>query len=189
MASLFRHSGEGTSLKGGGTTVGTDHESETARAGALDRFGTERNVLLTTFRRDGTPVGTPVHIAVVGSVAYIRTFEPSGKLKRMRRNNHVEIAPCTVRGRVTGAPLRATARILDGKDAVAAARALAAKYPVLHGRLIPWYHRRKGLVTTQVPTMGERGAGCDPSATTGGPALATWTTTAVRHEDEPLPSP
>jgi uncharacterized protein len=129
--------------------VRTNHESETARAGALDRFGTVRNVLLTTFRRDGTPVGTPVHIAVVGAVAYIRTFEPSGKLKRMRRNNHVEIAPCTVRGRVTGAPLRATVRILDGEGA-AAARALAAKYPILHGRLIPWYHRRKGLVTTHI---------------------------------------
>jgi uncharacterized protein len=130
--------------------VRTNHGSETARAGALDRFATVRNVLLTTFRRDGTPVGTPVHIAVVGAVAYIRTFEPSGKLKRMRRNNHVEIAPCTVRGRVTGAPLRATVRILDGNEAAAAARALAAKYPILHGHLIPWYHRRKGLVTTHI---------------------------------------
>jgi hypothetical protein len=130
--------------------VRTNQESETVGAGALDRFGTVRTVLLTTFRRDGAPVGTPVHIAVVGSVAYIRTFEPSGKLKRMRRNNHVEIAPCTVRGRVTGEPLRATVRILDGKEAAAAARALAAKYPFLHGRLIPWYHRRKGLVTTHI---------------------------------------
>jgi PPOX class probable F420-dependent enzyme len=130
--------------------VRTNHGSETARAGALDRFDTVRNVLLTSFRRDGTPVGTPVHIAVVGSVAYIRTFEPSGKLKRVRRNSHVEIAPCTVRGRVTGAPLRATVRVLDGKGAAAAAGALAAKYPLLHGRLIPWYHRRKGLVTTHI---------------------------------------
>jgi PPOX class probable F420-dependent enzyme len=142
--------GEGRNLKEGGTTVRTNHGSETARAGALDRFDTVRTALLTSFRRDGTPVGTPVHIAVVGSAAYIRTFEPSGKLKRMRRNNHVEIAPCTVRGRVTGAPDQATVRILHGTEAASAAGALATKYPLLHGRLIPWYHRRKGLVTTHL---------------------------------------
>ena len=118
--------------------------------GAFDRFTDERNVLLTTYRRDGTPVGTPVHIAVVGAIAYIRTFDPSGKLKRLRRNHEVEIAPCTVRGRVTGPAMRATARILDGEESARAGGALAEKYPFLHGKLIPWYHRRKGLVTTNV---------------------------------------
>ncbi|HET9609104.1 MAG TPA: pyridoxamine 5'-phosphate oxidase family protein, partial [Acidimicrobiales bacterium] len=53
---------------------------------AFERFTDERNVLLTTYRRDGTPVSTPVHIAVVGDIAYVRTFDPSGKLKRLRRN-------------------------------------------------------------------------------------------------------
>lgn len=117
---------------------------------AFERFTDERNVLLTTYRRDGTPVSTPVHIAVVGDIAYVRTFDPSGKLKWLRRNPDVEIAPCTVRGRVTGPKMRATARILDGEESARAARALAGKYPFLHGRLIPWYHRRKGLVTTHI---------------------------------------
>ena len=128
----------------------TAHETDTPGAVTLDRFAPQRTVLLTTFRRDGTPVGTPVHIAVAGPVAYIRTFDPSGKLTRMRGTDRVEIAPSTVRGRVTGAALRATARILDGDEATAAATALAAKYPLLHGHLIPWYHRRKGLVTRQI---------------------------------------
>lgn len=120
------------------------------RVGPFDRFVTQRNVLMTTYRRDGTPVGTPVHIAVVGNVAYVRTFDPSGKLKRIRRTPHVEIAPSTLLGRVTGEPMAATVRILDGDDAKLAARALAEKYPFLQGRLIPWYHRRKGLVTTHL---------------------------------------
>lgn len=131
----------------------TRDEMATSRptsADAFDRFADERNVLLTTYRGDGTPVGTPVHIAVVGSIAYIRTFDPSGKLKRMRRNHDVEIAPCTIRGRVTGPAMRVTARILDGEESAGAGRALAEKYPLLHRRLIPWYHRRKGLVTTHV---------------------------------------
>jgi uncharacterized protein len=125
-------------------------DQDTTPAGALSRFTSTRNVLLTTYRRDGTAVGTPVHIAVAGSVAYIRTFDPSGKLKRMRRSNQVEIAPCTFRGKVTGSPLQAKARILHGDESLAAARAISAKYPILHGRLIPWIHRRKGVVTTHL---------------------------------------
>ena len=125
-------------------------DGPSTQAAPFERFTDQRNVLLTTYRRDGTPVGTPVHIAVVGDIAYVRTFDPSGKLKRLRRNPEVEIAPSTVRGRVTGPGVRATARILDGDESARAARALAGKYPFLHGRLIPWYHRRKGLVTTHI---------------------------------------
>jgi hypothetical protein len=45
-----------------------------------------------------------MHIAVAGRVAYIRTFDPSGKVRRICRTAQVENAPPTVRGRVTGAP-------------------------------------------------------------------------------------
>lgn len=107
-------------------------------------------VMLTTYRRDGTPVGTPVHVVTDGHVARFRTFDPSGKLTRLRRNPAVEVAPCTVRGRVTGESVPARARVLEGAEADAVARALTAAHPFLHGRLIPWYHRRKGLVTTHV---------------------------------------
>jgi PPOX class probable F420-dependent enzyme len=118
--------------------------------GPFDRFRTQSTILLTTYRRDGTAVGTPVHIAVVGPIAYVRTFEPSGKMKRMRRRADVEIAPCTIRGRVTGPAMTATARILDGAEAATAADALRRKYPFVHGRLIPWYHRRTHRTTMHV---------------------------------------
>ena len=79
----------------------TDDDLRTGQH-ALQRFADERQILLTTYRRDGTPVGTPVHVAVEGDVAYVRTFDPSGKLKRMRNNADVDIAPSTLRGRATG---------------------------------------------------------------------------------------
>jgi PPOX class probable F420-dependent enzyme len=117
----------------------------------FDSVASARTILLTTYKRDGTPVGTPVNVAVVGGdVAYIRTYDPSGKLKRMRRNADVEVAPSTVRGRVTGPAVPARARILAGAESDAAAAAIVHKHPLVHGRLIPWYHRRKGLVTTQI---------------------------------------
>ena len=107
-------------------------------------------VLLTTYKRDGTPVRTPLHIAARDGHVYVRTFDPSGKLKRIRNYPGVEVAPSTMRGKVLGPSLPARARILVGAESAAAGEALADKYPILHGHLIPWYHRRKGLTTTQL---------------------------------------
>jgi PPOX class probable F420-dependent enzyme len=60
---------------------------------ALAPFVHQRTILLTSYRRDGTPVGTPVSIAVDGDHAYIRTYDAAWKQKRMRRNPEVTIAP------------------------------------------------------------------------------------------------
>lgn len=125
----------------------TTFEQISADVHALERFTKQWTVLLTTYRQDGIPVGTPVNIAVDGPTAYIRTWEPSGKVGRLRRNPHVEIAPSTFRGRPTGEPLPATARILEGEQAEIAAHALERKYPIVQGRIVPWAHRRKGLTT------------------------------------------
>lgn len=104
-------------------------------------------VLLTTYRRDGTPVGTPVHIAVAGDHAYFRTWDRTGKHKRLRRNPRVTVAPATIRGVPTGEAMAATATELTGPEAGTAARALGAKYPILHGWLIPAVHRLRGYRT------------------------------------------
>ena len=66
-------------------------------------------IVLTTFRRSGAGVPTPVHVVVDdgGKVAYFRTWDPSGKSKRLRRNAAVEVAPSTLRGRPLGDSLRA----------------------------------------------------------------------------------
>lgn len=104
-------------------------------------------VLLTTYRRDGTPVGTPVHLAVAGDHAFFRTWDRSGKHKRLRRNPRVTVAPATFRGVPTGEAIAATATELAGPEAVIAARALARKHPILHGWLIPAFHRLRGYRT------------------------------------------
>jgi uncharacterized protein len=107
-------------------------------------------VLLTTFRRDGTPVGTPVHVVAHGDVAVFRSFTPSGKLKRIMNNPDVEVAPCTAKGRVTGPAVAARARLLGGAEGEAVAHALSRKHPVVHRFLIPWYHRRTGRTTVHL---------------------------------------
>ncbi|MGC1213306.1 MAG: PPOX class F420-dependent oxidoreductase, partial [Micromonospora sp.] len=101
----------------------------------------QKTVVLTSVKRDGTAVPTPVSIAVVGERAYVRSFEKAWKTRRIRNNPRVTIAPSTARGRVTGPAVEATARRLTGAEYAAAARALRRKQPMLHGVLVPVMHR------------------------------------------------
>ena len=110
----------------------------------LAPFVNQQTALLTTFRRDGTPVGTPVNIAVDGDRAYFRTWDTAGKFRRIRHTPEVTIAPSTVRGLPTGPALRARARLLGGADADRARRLLSRKHPLLHGLLVPFIHRLRG---------------------------------------------
>jgi PPOX class probable F420-dependent enzyme len=75
-------------------------------AALLQPFVRQNTVLLTTFRWDGRPVGTPVHIAVEGDHAYVRTWNTAGKMKWIRVNPLVEIASSTIKGTLTGAASR-----------------------------------------------------------------------------------
>jgi PPOX class probable F420-dependent enzyme len=122
----------------------------TAPTSDLEPFVDQKTVLLTTYRRDGAGVGTPVHIAVDGERAFVRTWDSAWKLKRVRNNPEVEVGPCTVGGSLTGPAIRARARVLDGGESEYAAQMLARKYPVLHGFLIPRLHRLRGNRTMHI---------------------------------------
>ena len=138
-----------------------EHQPATAddlpsSAASFASFVRQRTVLLSTFRRDGTPVRTPVSIAVDGDRAFIRSWDTAGKVKRIRNNRAVTIAPCTARGRPTGPAIRACARILAGEESAHAGRLLAGKYPILHGLLVPLIHRLRGNTTTHIELTRSR---------------------------------
>jgi uncharacterized protein len=114
---------------------------------ALEPFVEQKTILLTTYKRDGSPVGTPISIAVEGDHAYIRTYDHAWKAKRMRNNPHVEIASSTTMGKATGAAIRGRVRLLEGDEARHAARLLARKNPVLQRIFVPTYHRLRGYRT------------------------------------------
>jgi len=105
-------------------------------------------VLLTTRRRDGRTVDTPVNLAVAeDGTGYFRTWSTAGKAKRLANFPGVRVAPCTRRGRPTGSDQPARASRLSGPDAEQAARALASRFPLIHGRLVPLAHRLRHLRT------------------------------------------
>ncbi|THA32116.1 PPOX class F420-dependent oxidoreductase [Streptomyces sp. A1277] len=111
----------------------------------LKPYVKQYTVLLSTRRQDGTRAYTPVHIAVEGDHAYIRTFSSAWKVERMRNHPVVRIGPCTVRGRPTGPQTEAHARLLPAgsKEDTHAARMLSRKYPATQGVLVPLTHRIK----------------------------------------------
>jgi PPOX class probable F420-dependent enzyme len=117
---------------------------------ALRPFIHQNTVMLTSFRRNGAPVGTPVSIAVEGDHAFIRTYDTAWKLKRIRHNPEVEIAPATLRGKPIGPAIRARARVLSGEEAAVASHAIARKQPILQGILVPLSHRLRHYKTVHL---------------------------------------
>jgi PPOX class probable F420-dependent enzyme len=122
----------------------------------------QRTVLLTSFKRDGTPVGTPVHIAVDGGRIYFRSYEKAWKTKRIRSDPRVEIAPSTIRGAPTGPAVSARARILDSEEEKIAKRAIARKYPIFQRWIIPWAHKLMGTNTVHFEVLARNEPGMSP---------------------------
>jgi uncharacterized protein len=92
-----------------------------------------RTIQLTTFRRTGEAVPTPVWAALDGDLLYVTTEPASGKAKRIRHTARVQLAPCTMRGTVADEvrPLTARARVVaEPAEARRAAAAIAGKYRV-----------------------------------------------------------
>jgi len=100
-----------------------------------------KTILLTTYKRDGTPVQTPVSIAFDGDRAFFRSYHKAWKTKRLRNNPHVEVAASTLRGERTGPLIRARATLLAGDQARIAAKALARRHRLLQAVLVPLAHR------------------------------------------------
>ncbi len=98
------------------------------RNGSIPELRDCKRTLLVTYRRDGTPVPTPVWAAQADGRFYVRTDRTAGKVKRLRNDPRLLVAPCTKRGSPLGAPLEATARLLPAEDEPLAERTLAARY-------------------------------------------------------------
>ncbi len=117
----------------------------------LERLAAARYLSLTTFRRDGTPVSTPVWLARDDDRLCVITEAESGKAKRLRHTARVELAPCTARGDETGPRAQGEAVLTDAAGTVRVRAAVARRYGWqfrvfdLLGRL-----RRRGRTAAQV---------------------------------------
>jgi uncharacterized protein len=84
--------------------------------------------LLTTFRRSGDPVPTPVWFGLADGKLYFHSEATVGKVKRIRNNPRVRIAPCTVRGKPLGPPAEGRARVMAPHEGQTAEHTITANY-------------------------------------------------------------
>jgi PPOX class probable F420-dependent enzyme len=94
----------------------------------IDALAGEPYVLVTTFRKNGTPVPTAVWVVADGDALAIWTVATSGKVKRIRNNPEVTVAPCDLRGRPRGEAVKARAEVLSAQDTERVRGLLRKKY-------------------------------------------------------------
>jgi hypothetical protein len=94
----------------------------------LAQFAGEQFINLETFRKSGVGVPTPVWFVEQDGILYVRTIDNSGKVKRIRNNGRVRIAPCDARGGLKGEWVEAQAKIVEGETAAMANALLDKKY-------------------------------------------------------------
>ncbi|MBF6080475.1 PPOX class F420-dependent oxidoreductase [Nocardia cyriacigeorgica] len=101
-------------------------------------------ILLTTFRKDGTPVPTPLWAAADDGKIFVWTVTDSWKVKRLRRNPAVTLQPCNAKGTPHGTAIDGTARILDADETENVRRLLRKKYFLLGPLVILGSNLRRG---------------------------------------------
>jgi len=94
----------------------------------LAPFDGQKYISLETFKKSGEGVKTPVWFVLHNSAFYVYTEDGSWKVKRIRNNRRVRIAPCNMRGEVKGPSMDGTAQIIDGEEQQTADKLLDQKY-------------------------------------------------------------
>jgi hypothetical protein len=102
--------------------------TDVPRTGTVEEIRAHKRTLLVTYRRNGIPVPTPVWAAESDGCLYVRSERAAGKIKRLRNDPRVLVAPCTVRGRPLGAPLEATVTVVPAERERVAEGALVRRY-------------------------------------------------------------
>ena len=101
---------------------------------AFTNLNKERYVSLTTFRKTGEAVVTPIWFAECKGILYMGTGVNAGKIKRIRQMDRVTLAACTMSGKITDVEIQGKARLVSEPEEIRVAEAaLAKKYGLTRG--------------------------------------------------------
>jgi len=113
-----------------------------------ERLAAEKYLLLTTFRKSGTPVPTPVWAAGNGGELLVWSDRSAGKVKRIRNNPEVTVQACDFRGGKTHGPVvSGRARLLDDAGTERARTVIAREYGIV-GQVTMFFSRMRGRSKT-----------------------------------------
>ena len=138
-----------------------------SRADRLEEQFPGKYLSLTSYKRDGTAVATPVWFVIDDGRLLVMTDPESFKVKRIRRNPDVTIAPWTATGRLRGHPVPGRAELLPDSERANLDQLLARKYSWLARVLLPWIDQ-----TLQRPR--HKPAGKLTAVLADHPAAAQW---------------
>lgn len=122
-------------------------------------YADEKYVLLTTFKRDGTPVSTPVWCSPLDDDEFgFWTSSGSGKAKRLAHTERVTVQPCDARGKVKegSESAEATARLVTGDELEQIRRAIVEKYGLMT-KVTKWLGSIGGIIKRNRIPYGDRG--------------------------------
>ena len=115
-----------------------------------------RTINLTTIRKSGTLVHTPVWVIKHGNIGYVRTSKFAGKIKRLKNNHKAFIAPCTNFGKVTGDKIEIKAEVLElnREEYDEISNKLKKKYSILY--ILTNVFRRASYKNTRIIILKEK---------------------------------
>lgn len=119
--------------------------------GDLDARFHGKYVSLTSFKRDGTGVATPVWFVIEDGRLFVQTDGESFKVRRIRHDQNVTVAPCSASGRTRAPTVSATAEILPAGELEHVRGLLARKYRIDRILILPIYwavQRLRGRTTS-----------------------------------------
>jgi PPOX class probable F420-dependent enzyme len=115
----------------------------------LIQFLNHRYINLESYKKNGKAVRTPVWFVEDKGVIYVRTDQNSGKMKRMRNNNHILIVPSDFRGKPKGSWIKAEINIASTNEKERANKLLDQKYG-LQAKILKLIYKIKRIKPTIV---------------------------------------
>jgi uncharacterized protein len=100
---------------------------------------TGKYVSVTSFKRDGTPVSTPMWFVAENGHLLLETGADSGKVKRIRANDRVLVAPCSASGKIKGEQVAGHVELLPDDELARVEELMARKYRVDKVLVLPVY--------------------------------------------------
>lgn len=120
----------------------------------IEEWAAQRYVSVSSLKRDGTAVATPVWLVGDGAALAFVTPANSGKVKRIRNNPAVSLAPCTMRGRLLGPSVPGRAQILPAGETNRIRALLRRKYGILGWLVMRDRRAGEGCAVRVTPEAG-----------------------------------
>ena len=94
----------------------------------LEQFLDQKYLNLETYKKDGTPIRTPVWFVIYKDLIYVITRDSTGKVKRLKNNQNIRIVPCSFTGESKSEWINGIAQKITGEEVEKAIKLRKKKY-------------------------------------------------------------